>query len=210
MDHADTAQLAAVLGALGAALVLLARTRSLLLAGFALLGCAEAGLIWSLSGDGGSDLAVGPLELAAGAAGLVLLALGVAALVRWPAADHAARARRGALPAAARRRPRRALLSLGRGERRARAAPASLRRPRRRLPGLDRPRRAWPGRPGPAALRRCCRQRPSRPLRPCRSSGRAISRPGPRRSRSSSSRSPLSSPSSPALPFRHGCRACSP
>jgi len=85
MDHADTAQLAAVLGALGAALVLLARTRSPLLAGFALLGCAEAGLIWSLSGAGGSDLAVGPLELAAGAAGLVLLALGVAALVRWPA-----------------------------------------------------------------------------------------------------------------------------
>ena len=85
MDHADTAQLAAVLGALGAALVLLARTRSLLLAGFALLGCAEAGLIWSLSGEGGSDLAVGPLKLAAGAAGLVLLALGVAALVRWPA-----------------------------------------------------------------------------------------------------------------------------
>jgi O-antigen ligase len=85
MDLADTAQLAAVLGALGAALVLLARTRSPLLAGFALLGFAEAGLIWSLSGDGGSDLAVGPLELAAGAAGLVLLALGVAALVRWPA-----------------------------------------------------------------------------------------------------------------------------
>ncbi len=86
MNHADIAQLAAVLGALGAALVLLARTRSPLLAGFALLGCAEAGLIWSLSGNGGSDLAVGPLKLAAGGAGLVLLALGVAVLVRWPAA----------------------------------------------------------------------------------------------------------------------------
>ena len=85
MDHADTAQLAAVLGALGAALVLPARTRSMLLAGFALLACAEAGLIWSL-GDGGSNLTVGPFKLAAGAAGLVLVALGVAALVRWPAA----------------------------------------------------------------------------------------------------------------------------
>ena len=44
--------------------------------------CAEAGLIWSL-GDGGSSLTVGPFKLAAGAAGLVLVALGVAALVRW-------------------------------------------------------------------------------------------------------------------------------
>ena len=84
MDHADTAQLAAVLGALGAALVLPARTRSMLLAGFALLACAEAGLIWSLSGDGGSNLTIGPFKLAAGAAGLVVLALVTAALVRWP------------------------------------------------------------------------------------------------------------------------------
>ena len=84
MDHADTAQLAAVLGALGAALVLLARTRSMLLAGFALLACAEAGLIWSLSGDGGSNLTIGPFKLAAIAAGAVLVAFGVAALVRWP------------------------------------------------------------------------------------------------------------------------------
>jgi len=65
--------------------VLLARTRSMLLAGFALLACAEAGLIWSL-GDGGSTLTVGPFKLAAGAAGVVVVALGVAALVRWPEA----------------------------------------------------------------------------------------------------------------------------
>ena len=84
MDHADTAQLAAVLGALGAALVLLARTRSALLAGFALLGCAEAGLIWSLSGETGLDVAVGRFELAAAGGAIFLLALGVAALVRWP------------------------------------------------------------------------------------------------------------------------------
>jgi O-antigen ligase len=75
-----------VLGALGAALVLLARTRSMLLGGFALLACAEAGLIWSLSGSGGTDLSVGPVKLAVGAVALVLLGLGVAALVRWPAA----------------------------------------------------------------------------------------------------------------------------
>ena len=58
----------------------------MLLAGFALLACAEAGLIWSLSGDGGSSLTVGPFKLAAGAAGLVVLALATAALVRWPEA----------------------------------------------------------------------------------------------------------------------------
>ena len=86
MDHADTAQLAAVLGALGAALVLLARTWPLLLTGFALLACAEAGLIWSLSGDGGSSLTVGPFKLAAGAAGLVVLGLVTGAIVRWPEA----------------------------------------------------------------------------------------------------------------------------
>ena len=56
----------------------------MLLAGFALLACAEAGLIWSLSADGGSNLTIGPFKLAAGAAGLVVLALVTAALVRWP------------------------------------------------------------------------------------------------------------------------------
>src|SRR6186997_3427334 len=86
MDHADTAQLAAVLGALGAALVLLGRARSLLLAGFAMLGAAEAGLVWSLSADGGTSLTPSPLKLAAGGAALLLLLAGVAAFVRWPVA----------------------------------------------------------------------------------------------------------------------------
>ena len=58
----------------------------MLLVGFALLACAEAGLIWSLSGDSGSNLTIGPFKLAAGAAGLIVLALGVAVLVRWPGA----------------------------------------------------------------------------------------------------------------------------
>ena len=56
----------------------------MLLGGFALLACAEAGLIWSLSGDGGSSLTVGPFKIAAGAAGIVAVALATAALVRWP------------------------------------------------------------------------------------------------------------------------------
>src|SRR6187401_2782450 len=86
MDHADTAQLAAVLGALGAALVLLGRARSLLLAGFAMPGVAEAGLVWSLSGDGGTSLTPSPLKLAAGGVALLLLLAGVAAFVRWPVA----------------------------------------------------------------------------------------------------------------------------
>jgi O-antigen ligase len=86
MDHADTAQLAAVFGAVGAALVLLAKTRFPLLAGYVLLVLAEAGLVWALAGDGGPSPDVSPIKLAAGAAGVLVLALGAAAFVRWPEA----------------------------------------------------------------------------------------------------------------------------
>ena len=48
MAHADTAQLAAVGGALGSALALLARGRWPLLAGLLLLAAAELGLALSL------------------------------------------------------------------------------------------------------------------------------------------------------------------
>ena len=48
MEHADTAQLAAVGGALGSVLVLLARGRVTLLAGLLVLAVAEAGLALSL------------------------------------------------------------------------------------------------------------------------------------------------------------------
>ena len=48
MEHADTAQLAAVGGALGAPLVLLARGRWTLIAGLVLLVAAEVGLALSL------------------------------------------------------------------------------------------------------------------------------------------------------------------
>ena len=90
MEHADTAQLAALGGALGSVLVLLARGRPArepgsgrraapafaLLAGLVLLAAAELGLAWALGG--------GPLDRlsgasAAGAVALALVALGAAA-----------------------------------------------------------------------------------------------------------------------------------
>ncbi len=81
MEHADTAQLAAVGGALGSVLVLLARGRLTLLAGLLALATAEAGLALSL-GDASFD----KLSSAAGAAAAVagMLALGAAAaLLAW-------------------------------------------------------------------------------------------------------------------------------
>jgi O-antigen ligase/polysaccharide polymerase Wzy-like membrane protein len=84
VEHADTAHLAAVAGAVGAVLVLLARGRWPLLIGLVVLLAAEAGLASSL-GSGplselGSAKAVG-----AGAVGLVILCAAAAVLVRWPA-----------------------------------------------------------------------------------------------------------------------------
>jgi O-Antigen ligase len=75
MEHADTAQLAAVGGALGAVLVLLAGGRGgrfALLAGLALLAAAELALAWALGG--------GPLDRLSGASAAAALALGVLAL----------------------------------------------------------------------------------------------------------------------------------
>jgi O-antigen ligase len=72
MEHADTAQLAALGGALGSVLVLLGRGRLLLLAGLALLAGAELGLAWALGG--------GPLDRLSGVSGAVALALAAVAL----------------------------------------------------------------------------------------------------------------------------------
>jgi len=75
MEHADTAQLAAVGGALGAALSLLAGgrfARPLLLAGLALLAAAELGLAWALGG--------GPLDRLSGASGAAAVTIGVVTL----------------------------------------------------------------------------------------------------------------------------------
>ena len=75
------AQLAAVAGALGAALLLLARGRWMLLGGLALLALAEAGLVADLSDSGQR---ISPKLVALGAGGLVGMAIGAAILARWP------------------------------------------------------------------------------------------------------------------------------
>jgi O-antigen ligase len=81
VEHADTAQLAAVGGALGSVLVLLARGRLTLLGGLAVLALAEAGLALSL-GDASLDKLTSAAGAAAAVGGVVLLAAG-AALLAW-------------------------------------------------------------------------------------------------------------------------------
>jgi hypothetical protein len=81
VEHADTAQLAAVGGALGSVLVLLARGRLTLLGGLAVLALAEAGLALSL-GDASLDKLTSAAGAAAAVAGVLLLA-GGAALLAW-------------------------------------------------------------------------------------------------------------------------------
>lgn len=85
MSGSGTAHIAAVIGALGAPLLFLARTRVQLLGGILLLAGAEAGLGYSRSSGGsriGDVLAPGPL--AAIALALAVLIGAVALLVRWP------------------------------------------------------------------------------------------------------------------------------
>ena len=74
--------LAALAGALGAAGVLLARERLVLLGGLALLAVAEAALVL---GGGSLDSLSSPTALAGGAVGLVALGAAAAVLVRRPA-----------------------------------------------------------------------------------------------------------------------------
>ena len=69
MEHADTAQLAALGGALGSVLVLLVRGRLALLAGLVLLAAAELGLAWALGG--------GPLDRLTGATGAAAVGFSV-------------------------------------------------------------------------------------------------------------------------------------
>jgi O-antigen ligase len=84
MEHADTAQLAALGGALGSVLVLLGRGRVLLLAGLVLLAAAELGLAWALGG-GPLDRLSGASAAAAAALGLVALGAAAALFARRPA-----------------------------------------------------------------------------------------------------------------------------
>jgi O-antigen ligase len=84
MEHADTAQLAAIAGALGSILVLLARGRFTLLAGLVVLAGAEAALALSLA-QGSLDSVSTAAGAAALLAGLVLLGGAAALLARHPA-----------------------------------------------------------------------------------------------------------------------------
>ena len=86
MEHAQLAEIAALLGALGAVGVLVTRGGIFPLIGFLLLGTATAGIGWSLVGDDDIELLLGD------PAGIALLVVGVVAavaiavpLARYPA-----------------------------------------------------------------------------------------------------------------------------
>jgi hypothetical protein len=81
VDSGEVAQLAAVAGALGAALLLLARGRLMILGGLVLLALAETGLVADLSDSGQR---ISSKLVALGAAALVGMAIGAAILARWP------------------------------------------------------------------------------------------------------------------------------
>jgi hypothetical protein len=86
VEHTDAAQVAALLGAVGAVLALVPRNRFLALAGFALLGLATAGLGRSLVGDDDIGLLLTePAGLALIGVGAVTAALGAVLLARYPA-----------------------------------------------------------------------------------------------------------------------------
>jgi O-antigen ligase len=86
MEHTDAAQVAALVGALGALLVLVPRDRFSPLAGLALLGLATAGLARSLVGDDDVErLFLEPEGVALAGTGVVAAVLGAIPLVRYPA-----------------------------------------------------------------------------------------------------------------------------
>jgi putative inorganic carbon (HCO3(-)) transporter len=85
MAHGDLAQLAAVVGGIGAAALLLARTRIELLAGLAVALVGEAMLAVALIPGHDLKLFVTPAShLAALIAGLIVVGLAAWAFVRWP------------------------------------------------------------------------------------------------------------------------------
>jgi FtsH-binding integral membrane protein len=87
MPHGDLAQLFAVLGGLGAAALLLSRSRVQLLAGLGLTTVAEAGLAAALIPGHDLKLFVSPpLHLGALILGLLVVAAGAAVFVRYPIA----------------------------------------------------------------------------------------------------------------------------
>ena len=85
MAHGDLAQLAAVVGGVGAAILLLARSRLELLGGLAIALAGEAMLAVALIPGHDLKLFVTPAtHLAAVIAGLVVVGLAAWAFVRWP------------------------------------------------------------------------------------------------------------------------------
>jgi O-Antigen ligase len=85
VPHGDLAQLAAVIGGLGAAAMLLARTRAQLLAGIAVTAAAEAALAVSLIPGADLKLLVSPATHAAAlVVGVVAVVAGAFGLVRYP------------------------------------------------------------------------------------------------------------------------------
>src|SRR6476659_2535615 len=86
MPHGDLAQLSAVIGGLGAAVMLLARTRTQLLAGLAATAAAEIGLAAALIPGADLKLVVNPASHAAAfVVGVVAVGAGAWALARYPA-----------------------------------------------------------------------------------------------------------------------------
>jgi hypothetical protein len=86
VEHTDLAQAAALVGALGAALVLLPRDRVSPVVGFGLLGLATGGLAWSLAGDDEVELLLGdPSGIGLVATGAIAAILGAVLLARYPA-----------------------------------------------------------------------------------------------------------------------------
>ena len=85
MEHTDAAQIAALVGALGAVLTLVPRGRVFAIVGLALLGAATVGLAVSLVGRDDVKLLIEePAALAALAVGVVVVCLGAVPLVRYP------------------------------------------------------------------------------------------------------------------------------
>jgi hypothetical protein len=83
MDATEAAQLAAVVGTVGSALLLLAGGRVPVLSGLALLAGAELGLVLATSDR---SVRISPALVALGVAGCVVLGAGAALLVRYPQA----------------------------------------------------------------------------------------------------------------------------
>lgn len=87
MEHAEAAQIFALIGAVGAVLALLTRGRALPFAGLVLLGLAAAGLLRSLvSGDDLDLLFTTPEGVALVGAGCAAVALAAIPLARYPTA----------------------------------------------------------------------------------------------------------------------------